>query len=439
MGDNTAIAKMRIAGKSEAEIADFSRALAHVRAGQRTLIPERIIEPLTNIPSFASLESTPDSSKALAHTAVLKLNGGIGTTMGLDGPKSLLEAHGGRTFLSIALGQILSIRERCSTPLPFILLNSDATDAPTRAALGSDNTPTDGIPPTVMQSVVPRLDPDTLDPISWPEDPAQEWAPPGHGDLYGVLIRSGLLDRLMDRGYRFLFVANIDNLGAFPDPDIAAWFESTGADFAAEVVRRTPMDTKGGHFARRISDGGIVLRETAQTPESDLPFFQSVDRHPYVNTNNLWLNLASLKAMSARGGPSLPVIVNNKMVGKGQQAIPAIQIESAMGTAIGSFAHSELLEVDNTRFIPVKKMADLMLLRSDAFELTEEGRLKDRASVRPIVDLDSRYFSRFEDFTKRVPKTPSLVHARSLTVRGDTSIPPGYVARGDAVITVSQV
>ncbi len=432
--ESAAIAKMRRAGKSEGEIADFARAFERVRAGERTLIPERILQPVTSVPNVGSLTPSDNDGDVLGRTAVLKLNGGIGTTMGLDGPKSLLQAHCGQTFLDIALRQIVALRERYGVVLPFILLNSNATAARTEAALGSHNVPTDGVPPTVLQSVVPRLNADTLEPISWPADPSLEWAPPGHGDLYGVLIRTGLLDLLLQRGYAHLFVANADNLGAVPDPTIATWFAGTGADFAAEVVRRTLMDTKGGHFARRISDGGIVLRELAQTPESDLPFFMDITRHHFLNTNNLWLNLASLKEVYARGGLQLPVIVNHKTLGKGSQAIPVIQIESAMGSAIGSFAHSELLEVDNTRFIPVKRMADLMLLRSDAFELTPAGIVKDRAPVRPIIDLDPRYFSRFEDFAARVPETPSLLGARSLTVRGDTSIPRGYVATGDAEI-----
>ena len=79
-------------------------------------------------------------------------------------------------------------------------------------------------------------------------------------------------------------------------------------------------------------------------------------------------------------------------------------------------------------------MADLLLLRSDAFELNEEGRLVDRCATRPIVSLDDEYFSRFEDFSARVPQVPSLVESRSLTVYGDVVIPIGYVARGDAVI-----
>lgn len=433
--ESSAIAKMQRAGIGEAEIAAFVRVLRRVAAGEEALLPEETIEPLSDLDHLDDIGNCGVDVDALGSTAVLKLNGGIGTTMGLKGPKSLLEAHDGKTFLDIAIAQIKYLRATHGVRLPFILLNSTATEAQTGEALKGQGIEVEGIPSSVLQTVVPRLDPQTLEPVEWPANPSLEWAPPGHGDLYGVLIRSGLLDTLVGKGYRYLFVANADNLGAVPDPHIATWFQNTKADFAAEVVRRTAMDVKGGHFARRRGNGTIVLRELAQTPKEDLHFFQDVRRHAFLNTNNLWINLESLKALSQQGGPELPLIVNHKVVDNAVPGAPAvIQLESAMGTAIGSFARSELLEVDNTRFIPVKKMADLLLLRSDAFALNEEGRLIDRCSMRPIVSLDDEYFARFEDFSARVPDVPSLVNSRSLTVRGDVVIPAGYVAQGDAVI-----
>lgn len=430
-----AIAKMEKAGMGEAEISSFVRALRRLVAGEKAFLPEEDIAPLEKLDSLADLGSFSGDSDALRKTAVLKLNGGIGTTMGLRGPKSLLEAHDGKTFLDIAIAQVKKLREKYGVELPFILLNSDATEEQTSQALAGQGVEVEGIPLSVLQTVVPRLDAQTLEPVEWPANPSLEWAPPGHGDLYGVLIRSGLQDILLEKGYRYLFVANADNLGAMPDPAIATWFAQTGADFAAEVIRRGPMDVKGGHFARLRRDDTIVLRELAQTPSEDVPYFQDITRHSFLNTNNLWLNLESLAKLSSQGGPELPLIVNEKVVDQSVADSPrVVQLESAMGSAIGSFSHSELLEVDNTRFIPVKKMADLLLLRSDAFELTEEGKLADRCEARPVVNLDDAYFSRFEDFVARVPEIPSLVGCRSFTVRGDAEIPAGYVAEGDAVI-----
>ena len=128
--------------------------------------------------------------------------------------------------------------------------------------------PVDGLPLEFLQNREPKLAAERPDPgRAGQRDPDLEWCPPGHGDLYTALRGTGLLERLIDQGYERAFVSNCDNLGAVPDARIAGWFAESGAPFAIEAVRRTPSDRKGGHFARRKSDGRIVLRETAQTSE----------------------------------------------------------------------------------------------------------------------------------------------------------------------------
>lgn len=425
-----ALAKMQASGISAAACAAFARAYDRFVVGESAYLPETDIEPIQEVVEVSSLPRLSDAEEnaALAHVAVLRLNGGIGTTMGLTSTKSLLPAHDGKSFLQIIVDQLAALRERTGAALPLILLNSRATEAETMAALP------DGVAESLLQGVVPRLRADTLEPVDWPENPDAEWAPPGHGDLYGVLSRSGLLARLLSEGYTSLFVANADNLGAIPDPEIAQWFAETGADFAAEVVERGPMDMKGGHFARRLNGGHVVLRETAQTPPEDVPFFQDYHRHPLANTNNLWLNLESIsEAMGDKEYLDLPLIANHKHI-DGPDSPEVIQLESAMGTGIAVFEKSELLKVSRARFIPVKNTSDILLLRSDAFTLSSDSRLLDVTPHRPTVWLDPQYFGHYTEFEERVPVLPSIAHARSLTVRGDVVVPPGFVATGDAVI-----
>ena len=82
-----------------------------------------------------------------------------------------------------------------------------------------------------------------------------------------------------------------------------------------EAADRTESDRKGGHLARR-PDGGLVLREIAQTPDEDEAAFQDVSRHRYFNCNTLWVNLRALAKRLADGGGvlELPMIVNRKTV-----------------------------------------------------------------------------------------------------------------------------
>ena len=155
------------------------------------------------------------------------------------------------------------------------------------------------MPADFVQHKEPKLLVDDLTPVEWPDDPAQEWCPPGHGDLYTALLTSGMLDALLDGGYRWAFISNSDNLAAVLEPRVLAWIAREEIPFVMEVTDRTEADRKGGHIAKR-PEGGYLLRETAQTPEEDLDALQDISRHRYVNTNNLWVDLRG--AQGAAGG-----------------------------------------------------------------------------------------------------------------------------------------
>src|SRR5207342_2612938 len=231
-----------------------------------------------------------------------------------------------------------------------------------------------------------------LAPVSWPKDPDLEWCPPGHGDLYTALRGSGLLDRLLEAGYERAFVSNSDNLGAVPEARVAGWFAASGAPFAIEAVRRTASDRKGGHFARRKSDGRIVLRETAQTSEKDKQALADLDRHRFCSTNNLWFDLRAMsEALDARHGIlGLPLIRNVKNVDPSDPSTPeVIQIETAMGAAIEVFEGARTIEVGRDRFVPVKTTNDLLVLRSDVYDVGSDFVLEPVAEPLPYVDLDS--------------------------------------------------
>jgi UTP--glucose-1-phosphate uridylyltransferase len=273
--------------------------------------------------------------------------------------------------------------------------------------------------------------------VSWPADPGLEWAPPGHGDLYTALQTSGMLDALLAQGYRFAFVSNVDNLGAVLDERILAWFAESGAPFAMEAADRTLADRKGGHLARRAGDGGLVLREVAQTPDDDVDAFQDVSRHRYFNTNTLWLDLRQLAAVLAEreGVLGLPMIVNRKTVDPSDKgSTPVIQLETAMGAALGVFEGATALRVPKSRFAPVKTTSDLLVLRSDAYELTEDARLVPAGDGLPIVSLDDHY-KLVGDFEARFPKgAPSLIECEKLTIEADVRFGEGVVVRGDVLL-----
>ena len=430
--------KMADAGVDPVAIEVFTYYFALLESGETGMVPESTIDPL-DMEALADVEVSGSTGReALAHTAVIKLNGGLGTSMGLDRAKSLLEVRGELTFLDIAVRQVLALRERYGVRLPLMFMNSFRTSADTMAALAKyPDLPVDGLPLEFLQNKEPKLLVDGLEPVEWPADPDLEWCPPGHGDIYTALRGTGLLDRLAEAGYERVFVSNSDNLGAVPDPRVAGWFAQSGAPFAIEAVRRTPSDRKGGHFARRKSDGRIVLRETAQTLPEDLDALADLDRHRFSSTNNLWFDVAAMRAELDRHGVlGLSLIKNVKTVDPSDPITPeVVQIECAMGAAIEIFDGATTIEVGRDRFVPVKTTNDLLVVRSDCYDLADDGVLHQVAQPVPFVDLD-RAFKLVADFDARFPEgVPSLRDATSFRVEGDWAFEGGVRCEGDVVVS----
>jgi UTP--glucose-1-phosphate uridylyltransferase len=353
--------------------------------------------------------------------------------MGMTHAKSLVEVKDGLTFLDIIARQVLELRKRHDARLPLVLMNSFSTRDDTLAKLEDYPDLAADLPLDFLQNKEPKLRAEDLTPVEWPDDPDLEWAPPGHGDLFTALQTSGLLEKLRDAGYRYAFMSNSDNLGAVLEPRILGWMASEGHPWVSEVVDRTEADRKGGHIARRQGDGNLVLRETAQVPDSDQESFEDTDRWCYFNANNLWVDLERLSEVLAEreGVLGLPMIVNRKTVDPSDSSSPeVIQIETAMGAAIGVFEGARAVRVPRTRFAPVKTTSDLLVLRSDAYVLHDDYRVLPADGL-PVVALDSAHFKLLRDFDARFPDgPPSLAQCDRLVVEGDVVFGRDVVVRG---------
>jgi len=422
------VQKLRADGADEGVVAAFERRFAQLDDPEAGFMRGTDLEPVEDVPALEDLpdaDADPDASaNANANPgapaiAVLKLNGGLGTSMGLRGPKSLIEVKPGHSFLDVIARQ--------AAGRPLVLMNSFSTDEATRAA-GVDAR-------TFLQSREPKLREDDHAPVAWPADPTLEWCPPGHGDVYVSLAASGMLDELLADGVAWAFISNSDNLGATPDARIPAWAQAHDVPFVMEVVRGTPADRKGGHVARRRDDGRIVLRETAQTPPDD-DSFTDVERWRYYNTNNLWVDLRALRQLLRQdpAGPRLPLIVNRKTVDpRDPGSTPVLQLETAMGAAIGAIEGARAVLVPRSRFAPVKTTDDLLVVRSDAYELHDDGTMRPTFDgPPPVVSLDPEFYKSLSDLEQRFPHgPPSLREARSFTVTGDVTFGADVAVRGD--------
>ena len=424
---------MRREGIADAAIDTFAHYYEQLRAGETGMLPEAEIEPVRDV---QDLDDLPEAEAPLDEAVVIKLNGGLGTSMGMTRAKSLIEAKDGLSFLDVIARQVHELRRRTGAAVPLVLMNSFYTREDSLEALAAHPELEADVPPDFVQNKEPKVLVDSLQPAEWPADPSLEWCPPGHGDIYTALLTSGMLERLLAAGRRWAFISNSDNLGAVLDARILAWVAREQLPFAMEVTERTEADRKGGHIACRKA-GGYLLRETAQTPEEDLEALQDIARHRYVNTNNLWVDLQALeKVLDERNGVlGLPLIVNRKTLDPGDKSTPQVyQLETAMGAAIGVFDGARPVRVPRRRFSPVKTTEDLLALRSDAYVLGEDARVElaaERDGTPPVVDLDDEFFKLLRDFDARFPAgAPSLVACERLAVEGDVTFGGGVVVRG---------
>ena len=433
---------MKSVGLSDAAINAFRHSVNVLESKQSMLIPETEIVPAEGVEDWDSLVgSTPEAdAELLAQAVLVKLNGGLGTGMGLQKAKSLLEIKPGVTFLDLIVRQVRSLRERAGYPVNLLLMNSFSTSADTMEHLSRYAAEgfADSQQVEMIQNRVPKLLTDTLEPVEFPANPELEWCPPGHGDIYPALVGSGWLDKLLSSGVKYAFISNSDNLGAQMDTRFLRWFAESGVPFVMEVTRRTEADKKGGHLATRKADGQPLLREVAQCPDADVPEFQNIDKHRYFNTNNLWIRLDALRDFLAanNGVLPLPVIRNVKTVDPRDAATPAVyQLETAMGAAIQCFPGARAVCVPRSRFFPVKTCSDLLLLRSDAVEINEAGLMSlapECNGVAPIVQLDGKLYKLVDSLDAL--GVPSLKHVSKLTVSGPHHFEPGEPLSGEVSV-----
>lgn len=299
----------------------------------------------------------------LGQCAVVKLNGGRSTTMGGKVPKCMVMAKDGMSFLDIVMHQIMATNDHYNVEMPLVLMNSFFTDHVTEKIVG--RTPL--IIMNFIQNEYPRIRKDNLMPLDTGGE--MDWCPAGHGDFYTSFYGSGLVDSLLELGLRYVFVSNIDNLSAEVSPVILGAMIAENKDFLMEVTIKTEEDVKGG--APVWHNKRLSLLEIAQVPEKHHEEFQDIESFAHFNTNNLWIDLTSLKRIIENGKMKLPIIQNSKMIGDTE----IIQIETAMGAALNSFQRPGLLNVPRSRFSPVKKISDLQRLQSDHFIMDDRYRV----------------------------------------------------------------
>jgi len=407
--------------------------------GETGLIYDNDIQPvdLDEIQELGNLDIYQEQGEQSYKNAVrIVLNGGLGTSMGLTGPKSLLKVKDDHSFLSLIMNQAEN------SQVNLLFMNSFSTHTDTLAALEQiDSTLKPG---TFIQNKYPKVLQEIFAPASWPPNPKLEWNPPGHGDVYTALYTSGMLQQLLAENIHFAFISNSDNLGARMDASLLGYFAKKEIPFMMEVAEKTPSDVKGGHLAKLKTNGRFVLREAAQCPANEIVAFQKIGPYRYFNTNSIWINLKALDQLIKKDGKvRLPLILNSKTLDpRDENSPPVYQFETAMGAAISLFDNAAAVRVPRSRFFPVKTSNDLLIMRSDCFVFTENKNLRmnpDRQRNQKQetikIKLDPRFYGKIDDFDRHFAAgVPSLVECYALTIDGDVIFEENIKIKGSVTI-----
>ncbi|EME83487.1 uncharacterized protein MYCFIDRAFT_88125 [Pseudocercospora fijiensis CIRAD86] len=394
--------------------------------------PEQVVD-------YNSLGNS-ESVEFLNKLAVLKLNGGLGTSMGCVGPKSVIEVRDGMSFLDLSVRQIEYLNRTYDVNVPFVLMNSFNTDSDTASIIKKYEGHNIDIM-TFNQSRYPRILKDSLLPAPKNADsPISDWYPPGHGDVFESLYNSGILDKLLDRGVEILFLSNADNLGAVVDLNILQHMVETRAEYIMELTDKTKADVKGGTIIDY--EGHARLLEIAQVPKQYVNEFKSIKKFKYFNTNNIWMNLRAVKRVVENNELAMEIIPNGKSIPadkKGEADVSIIQLETAVGAAIKHFQNAHGVNVPRRRFLPVKTCSDLMLVKSDLYTLKHGQLVMDpnRFGPAPLIKLGGD-FKKVSNFQGRIPSIPKILELDHLTITGAVNLGRGVILKGTVIIVATE-
>ncbi|XP_030503400.1 UTP--glucose-1-phosphate uridylyltransferase isoform X2 [Cannabis sativa] len=401
----------------------------HVEWSKILTPTDEVVVPYDSLAQIS--EDSEEIKKLLNKLVVLKLNGGLGTTMGCTGPKSVIEVRDGLTFLDLIVIQIENLNSKYGCNVPLLLMNSFNTHDDTLKIVEKYSNSSVEIH-TFNQSQYPRLVVDDFSPLPSKGQTGKDgWYPPGHGDVFPSLKNSGKLDALLSQGKEYVFIANSDNLGAVVDMKILSHLIKNKNEYCMEVTPKTLADVKGGTLISY--EGRVQLLEIAQVPDEHVNEFKSIEKFKIFNTNNLWVNLKAIKRLVEADGLKMEIIPNPKEV----DGFKVLQLETAAGAAIKFFDNAIGVNVPRSRFLPVKATSDLLLVQSDLYTLDNGFVIRnvDRTNpANPSIELGPE-FKKVGSFLSRFKSIPSIVELDSLKVSGDVWFGSGIILKGHVSIT----
>jgi len=393
--------------------------------------------PEGSVDDYSDLKPPSEShtiKSMLNKLVVVKLNGGLGTSMGCKGPKSVIPVRNDLTFLDLTVQQIEHLNKTYNCSVPLVLMNSFNTEEDTQKVLRKYEN-FDVKIYTFLQSRYPRINKESLLPIARhvnQDETGEAWYPPGHGDFYPSFSNSGLLEEFINEGRDYVFLSNIDNLGATVDLNLVNHIFHKDTEFVMEVTDKTKADVKGGTLIEY--ENKLRLLEIAQVPKNHVEDFKSVKKFRIFNTNNLWISLQAIKREVDAKSINMEVIVNPKTLDCGTNVI---QLETAVGSAMKNFNNAQGVLVPRARFLPVKKTSDLLLVMSNLYSLYHGTLIMSPQRMFPtvpLVKLGENHFAKVKEFLDRFGTIPDILELDHITVSGDVKFGKNVSLKGTVII-----
>lgn len=291
-----------------------------------------------------------------AQVAFCVMAGGMATRMG-GIVKGLVEVFAGKTFLDLRLAENAHWSRQAGVAVPLWLMTSDATDAPIREALSK--AAASAHVATFTQNLGLRLTREGR--LFRGEDGLPSTYAPGHGDLPDALRRSGRLASFVARGGRFVWIANLDNLGATIDEALLGLFIRLAKPLLVETAPKLAGD-RGGIpvWADAETADGTVVRRLQVLEEFRLPQDFDAEVVRVFNTNTFLVDAKVLLEAPLR----YHWFEVEKKVGD-RIAVQYERLVQELTSALDAAYVRVSREGSASRFLPVKDFAELAQRRGD--------------------------------------------------------------------------
>jgi UDP-N-acetylglucosamine/UDP-N-acetylgalactosamine diphosphorylase len=212
-------------------------------------------------PGRAALAAAGAAELAAGRVAVLTVAGGQATRLGFDGPKGTFPIGPvtGRSLFALFAQRVTGLGRRHGRPVPWIVMTSPATDAPTRACFAAHGD--FGLEPgqvrLVAQGTLPGLDLEGRALLAAPDRVAE--APDGHGGVFAALQASGAWAELAERGVERVFYHHVDNpLVRVGDPAFLGLHAVRGAEMSCKLVARRDGLEPMGFLCQRAGRTEVI-------------------------------------------------------------------------------------------------------------------------------------------------------------------------------------